>query len=302
MTPELREYAERWISTYDARRTREAYRVALGKLWSYWPQRLPRTTEAVLAASTGDIQAAAAAWSERKQPAARHWNLIMAAWSGFFSFLVSEGLRREPVVLKRRAVPNKPTREVPSTDEVQQVWAMLSHASLEALPRRELARVQHDRALFALLLVGGLRRCEVIALDVGDVTDDGDVILLNIRRSKRNKTRTVGLPGTGEDGERLRRILDDVRADRDAHEPLLLGPRGSRLGGRAAIDRLAHLFERATGKRYTPHCLRAWFATSALHRGTPIIVLAEQMGHSSIETTRGYDQLRHRVVAVGSLH
>lgn len=302
MNTEIANLAGRWIATYDNRYTRETYRAALAKLWEHWPAHMPRTLQAVVDATSADLQIAAAAWSEGKRPRPRTYNVTMAAWRTFYnSFLIGEGLRTREVHLKNRPRPNKPTREIPSAQDIAAVWAMLEDPALDRLAPALRHRVVIDRALFALLVAGGLRRFEVCALNVGDIDDRGEVIAAHVR-GKRGKERVVGLPGSGDDGERMRGILAAAIDGRDSAEPLLVGLTGQRLGLRGCVERLAFLFEEATGKRYTPHCMRAWYATRALRANVPITVVAEQLGHTSVTTTQGYDQLRHQIVAAGCLH
>ncbi|MBE1588318.1 tyrosine-type recombinase/integrase [Nonomuraea angiospora] len=97
----------------------------------------------------------------------------------------------------------------------------------------------------------------------------------------------------------LRQALTDwltTRADRkgaDTHAALFLNHRGARLSDRAARDIITG-FGAAVGlhddpaELFSPHVLRHTFATQLIRDGKDPILVAELLGHGSLDTTRRY--------------
>lgn len=56
----------------------------------------------------------------------------------------------------------------------------------------------------------------------------------------------------------------------------------------STINRRVSSLARLGGTHFTPHQMRHSFGTNLLRAGVPAIVVADQMAHSSLETTRGY--------------
>ena len=99
----------------------------------------------------------------------------------------------------------------------------------------------------------------------------------------------------------LRAWLDARPAHRgDADTPaLLLSRRGERIGVRALRYVVAELGQAAGlvvesghpdagASRVHPHTLRHTFATQLLRNGVDIVVVADLMGHATLDTTRAY--------------
>lgn len=132
-----------------------------------------------------------------------------------------------------------------------------------------------DRALLVLGFAGALRRSELVALDIGDVREDGKGLVVHLDRSKtdqRGAGHDVGLP-YGSDP-----LTCPVRAHRDwtAASGLEVGPlfwpinRHGHLGSRRLSDRAVALVVKRTAKAagydpvdYAAHSLRAGLATAA---------------------------------------
>lgn len=144
------------------------------------------------------------------------------------------------------------------------------------------------RVALALAAYAGLRCAEACSLTMADIDRHRGV--LTVRNGKGGRDRTVPLHPA------LVVVLDELHPRPGQR---LVPVRSKHVGAAAS----AHL--RRLGLPHTIHNLRATFATS-LARATNgnLVVVAEALGHESVQTTVGYvrlggsDQLRAAVAAM----
>ena len=145
-----------------------------------------------------------------------------------------------------------------------------------------------DRAVLVVGFVAGLRRSELVALDVDDV----DLVTRTVRcLGKGRKERIVPF------GRPAARALDAllVRA-RPALTPggpwLWCNHRGGRLTRQGAWKIVKAYADSADlGALVSPHTLRHSFATHLLDGGADVRVVQELLGHASVNTTQIYTQV-----------
>lgn len=210
---------------------------------------------------------------------------------------VWEGIRRACSAPPEQAAPLMPP----------ELWDVL-----DALPRRrawadrrresepDLAALR-DRALLLVGFVGALRRSELAAVQVEDLTEHPNGLVLSIPRSKTNQTGSkpelVVLP-RGRMAGRCPVIA--IRAWREAAEistgPLLrtvstgnqagesgLGAQGINRAVKTAVERIG-----LDPTRYSAHSMRAGFVTHAHLRGASDRAIAHQTRHRSLATLGMY--------------
>lgn len=160
-----------------------------------------------------------------------------------------------------------------------------------------------DAAIIAVGYGCGLRRSEIAGLDLGDYDQANEAI--KVRHGKGNKERLCYLPAGAVAA--LGAWLA-VRGDNPG--PLFRSiRRGDHIqaGGltdQAIYNILASRAEKAGVKSFTPHDLRRTFAGDLLEAGEDISTVQKAMGHSSVQTTAGYDRRdsRTRKRAASRLH
>jgi integrase len=150
------------------------------------------------------------------------------------------------------------------------------------------AGAARNAALLGLLYGGGLRRAEVVGLDLADY--DADTGALRVL-GKGNKQRVVFAPaGT-------RSALAAWLAVRGTGPGPLLFPVTK--GGVVIVRRMtpgaiAQVVERLAARakvvRFSPHDLRRTFVGDLLDAGADIVTVQAQAGHSSPTTTARYDR------------
>lgn len=94
----------------------------------------------------------------------------LSSVSGFFAFCQVRGdvvANPVPRGLPTRRERNRPRQGVPLVRRVRQLPRVLSPAEVDALT--VALRTHRDRAMVAAMVLGGLRRCEVLGLRLGDV-------------------------------------------------------------------------------------------------------------------------------------
>jgi integrase/recombinase XerD len=146
-----------------------------------------------------------------------------------------------------------------------------------------------DAAMVALLYGCGLRRSEIVAIDLVDLNNtDHSIRVLG----KGNKERMVYPPARA--WEMLNEWLQDARGP-------IPGPLFCRIrkGDSLTLDRLTdqavyYVIQRMlllTGiEHFTPHDLRGSFISYLLDQGEDIKTVADIVGHADIRTTAGYDR------------
>jgi integrase/recombinase XerC len=150
--------------------------------------------------------------------------------------------------------------------------------------------------MFELLYSSGLRRAELVALDVDDGRLDlrqGEVTVTG----KGARTRTV--PVGAKACEALRRWIDARRQlAAPGERALFVGGRGRRIGASVVGARLrAWAQRRGLKERVHPHMLRHSFATHMLQSSQDLRAVQELLGHASISTTQVYTHLDFQALA-----
>ena len=165
--------------------------------------------------------------------------------------------------------------------------------SLEETDVRRLLRTaerrgnQRDTAILVTLLGTGLRLAEVAALDLEDVAMSARTGIVTVRDGKGGRYRQVPL------NAQVRAALVTWLAVRSSSPPadfaLFIGPSGRRLTTRA-LDLVLRRLSADAGVAFSAHVLRHTAATRLVRSGIDLVLVADILGHSSLETTRAYSR------------
>jgi len=152
-----------------------------------------------------------------------------------------------------------------------------------------------DLAVFTLTLGCGLRRTEVITLDISDLNlSDRSVVI----KGKGDKEEIGYFSSRVKDS--LRRWIDDVRGDSPG--PLFCRIRKSgdvtlkRLTSQAVYYRLKFWLRSLGLPDYSPHNFRHAFGTRLLEMGYDISIVQNALRHSDISSTVIYDRRRKKSI------
>jgi site-specific recombinase XerD len=156
-----------------------------------------------------------------------------------------------------------------------------------------------DKALLAICFSAALRRSELVAIQVDDLTDTPDGIRLRIRRSKTD-AEGIGVDIAIPRGCRIcpvEMLKTYMTAAKIESGPVF---RPVRLGGKVSDqalkgDTVARIVKRYIKRlggldvaSFSAHSLRAGFITSAAEAGASIWKISEVSRHASVDVLRGY--------------
>lgn len=228
---------------------------------------------------------------------------------------------RKPSTIRRRmgsisVVHQLAGFESPTTDAaVQAVWKGIRRTQGTAPAKKKAARTKviaalvaplgtslgdmRDRALLLMGFAGALRRSELVALDVVDVSEDDEGLVVVLRRSKvdqEGQGETRGLPYGSRPATCPVRAwrswlaasgITDGAAFRAVTRHGLLSTK--RLSDRAVADMIKRRATQAgvTGD-FAGHSLRAGFATEAYAQGTAELAIMRHGRWRSTSVMRGY--------------
>ena len=209
--------------------------------------------------------------------------------SGFFAFLQARGdVAANPVPrgLPTRRERSRPRQGVPLVRATRRLPRVLSPAEVDALTAA--LRSHRDRAMVAAMVLGGLRRCEVLGLRLGDLHAAQRRVF--IAEGKAGRQRLIPVSG---------RFFAAVAAYLEAERPpgtgsdrvfvVLKGPRrGLPLSAKGMEEILVAARRRAGLEYATCHELRHTCLTRLREAGMALEAVQAQAGHASIESTRIY--------------
>jgi integrase len=182
------------------------------------------------------------------------------------------------LAIEQEVVATNPCRKVKKLlmDNVRTRY--LSVEEEEKLMESLTGRLSHLRPIIIVAIDAGLRRRELLSLEVEQVDFNLDVI--NVKRTKSGKGRTVPMT------PRVRETLKSLCEDGDGKYVFANSETGK------AITDVKHSFTsavRAAGiEDFTFHDLRHTFGTRLAASGADVVKIRELMGHASITTTMRY--------------
>ncbi len=214
----------------------------------------------------------------------------LSSVSGLFAFLLANetpGVRSNPVPRglatrreRARGHGGAPLLRTPRT-----LPRVLSIAEVNQL--RQALRSDRDRTMLDAMVLGGLRRSEVLGLRLGDIhVGDRRVFIAD---GKGGHQRLV--PMSPRFFASLGRYLDHERPDTDTDRVfvVLKQPRRGQPLGVDGLDEIMQGARRRAGLTHgSCHELRHTCFTRLREAGMPLEAIQAQAGHRSIESTRIY--------------
>ena len=235
------------------------------------------------------------AWVAHQHEQGLHPHTIHAGLSAlrsFYRYLMRMNLaQRNPAALVRNPKADKPLPTFLKQEEMNRL--------LDDTPFPDSFEGRRDHLMLLLLYWTGMRRAELVGLNVEDVDLKGGELKVT---GKRNKQRI--LPFGPEVREAIKNYLAEravlVADDSDDCRPrsgALLVHRPSRpktaTYRRILPDEVARTVRHylslvTTQRKRSPHVLRHTFATVMLNNGADLEAVKELLGHESLNTTEIY--------------
>ena len=203
----------------------------------------------------------------------------MSALKSYFKFLLkTKQIDRNPM-LKHKSLKTSKTIQVPfSSEEISEV--------LSALDQVQGFEGWRDRLMVELFYASGMRRSELIELEVDHINWERNTIKV---LGKRQKERIIPLiPSVVIT---LRHYLDQRSAlEIMGHVPFLfLSKKGVKIYENLVYRVINGYFRKVSKKvKCSPHILRHSFATHLLDEGADLNAVKELLGHSSLSSTQVY--------------
>lgn len=191
--------------------------------------------------------------------------------------------------LKREEQNQRDSLQILTQDEIKQLFKATNYSNSQ---QRICKR---DTVILVLLYSCGLRRNEVINLEIKDILFDKERIY--VRKGKNYKERYV--PINSYNLKLIEEYIYNYRTsfyNYKESENLLINYRGTPLLGQSLCNRLTKIVEATNNqqliiKNPTPHILRHSIATHLLEKGANIETISEFLGHTSLESTQIYTHL-----------
>ncbi|MGW7367059.1 tyrosine-type recombinase/integrase [Streptomyces sp. NPDC054841] len=221
----------------------------------------------------------------------------LASVSGLFGYLMTRddlAIERNPVptgLANRRRSGNRgsPLLRTPRTlprvlgpREVEEVLGALN--------------TRRDRAMVLAMLLGGLRRCEVLGLRLGDLSPGERRVFISEGKGGHQRLIPISSQFFTAVGEYLDRERPAV--DHDRLFVVLRGPTRGQPFSSDGLDEILDGVRKRTGlPRLTCHQLRHTCLTRLREAGMALEAVQAQAGHRSIESTRVYIHLANSWLA-----
>jgi integrase/recombinase XerD len=244
-------------------------------------QRSPRHGERVVRLEDGEAGLAARTIARR-----------LSSVRGLYAYLCARGdagVARNPVptgLAARRSSARRGKAGPPLIRTPRTLPRVLAPAEVDALLRA--LRTYRDRAMVGAMLLGGLRRCEVIGLRLEDVNAGERRVFVAEGKGGRQRVVPVSARFFASLGDYLKHERP-AEATTPQLFVVLKGPRrGEPLSAAGLEEILAGARGRAGVAKATCHQLRHTCFTRLREAGMKLEAIQAQAGHASIDSTRIY--------------
>ncbi|MEU6375468.1 tyrosine-type recombinase/integrase [Streptomyces sp. NPDC046909] len=215
----------------------------------------------------------------------------LASISGLFGYLMT----RDDLAIDRNPVPTglanrrrSGTRGAPLLRTPRTLPRVLGPGEVDAV--LGTVNTARDRAMILAMLLGGLRRCEVLGLKLGDLSPGERRVFISEGKGGHQRLIPVSAQFFTAVGDYLDRERPPV--DHDRLFVVLRGPTRGRPFSADGLDEILDGVRKRTGlPKLTCHQLRHTCLTRLREAGMALEAVQAQAGHRSIESTRLYIHL-----------
>ncbi len=209
----------------------------------------------------------------------RSVNRKVTSLKSYYKFLLKVGDISTNPLARHKALKTPKKVEIPfSQAEMREL--------LDSIPFEDDFEGVRDRLIIELFYATGIRRSELINLELSDLDLSGQTIRV---MGKRNKERIIPLlPG-------MVSHLEQYLSLREAQLPpggtpaVFLTSRGNKIYETLVYRIINGYFSKVSSKvKKSPHILRHTFATHMLNQGADLNSVKELLGHSSLASTQVY--------------
>jgi integrase/recombinase XerD len=160
-----------------------------------------------------------------------------------------------------------------------------------AVPDLSLAMGVRDRAMMEVFYSTGIRRAELVHLNLYDIDRERGVMMVREGKGKKDRVVPVGARALAWIDKYLADVRPDLAGGAD-DGTLFLSAYGQPLG----VERLAEIVREAVndsgiGKRGSCHMFRHTMATLMLENGADIRFIQAMLGHADLKSTEIYTQV-----------
>ncbi|MDD4318992.1 MAG: tyrosine-type recombinase/integrase [Candidatus Peribacteraceae bacterium] len=276
LPPDLADYVHPFLVQLDSLKTRDDYRSELKLFATWFGNQLQQVTSLDLIAYRKTLE-------ERGLKSATIHKKLSVLRS-FFTFVAQAfGLSNPSLCVRLPKVTDESTKAVLSLQEVGRLLAAVD-------PRTDLGR--RDLAILGLLLVNGLRTCEVSRASIGDIHEVEGFTVLRVH----GKGEKIADAKLREDVHGAIRAYLETRQDFCSEDPLFLavGNLGrGRISAKTVQARVRHYLRLASIQKpnLTAHSLRHTCAVLTLSIGKADLVQVQRLlRHSDPKVTMRYVQ------------
>jgi site-specific recombinase XerD len=211
----------------------------------------------------------------KKSTVASYWTNL----NSFFEWLRIKGyIKQNPFAELRYPTPQYEDKKFLKKEEIEKILtAIITHSATLFIQKRNLV-------LFYLLLFCGLRREEMLLLQVRDIDMERKLLTVRSETSKVRRTRYIPLHS-----QLIMCIKDYMHERKDKTTPYLLV--SANRDDRLSFDGLKHLvtvLRKWSGVRFHVHQFRHTFAVNFLKSSNNIAKLKQLLGHKDISMTVQY--------------
>lgn len=212
----------------------------------------------------------------KKSTIASYWHKL----SSFFEWLErNKHIQRNPLKQMKCPTPQYEEKQFLTRNEVEKIFtAIYQHHN------NDLLILKRNVALFTILLFCGLRKGELLSLQIRDVDMEGKVVTVRSEYSKSGTGRKVPL------NVQVSTVLRDYLRERKKYtsQYLFVSSKGDRQLSYEGLNHLVMRLNIASNIRFHVHQFRHTFAINFLKQSNNIFKLKELLGHKDISMTAVY--------------
>ena len=207
----------------------------------------------------------------------RSVNRKLSALRSYFNFMMKTGLITQNPMAEHRSLKEPKKVQVPFTEK--EVENALNYFNND----QDFESVR-NKLVIEMLYLTGMRRAELIGLQLNDVDTDGGVVKV---LGKRNKERIIPLLNSVTPS--IQTYLNLRKAIKPDVTNFFITKNGKPLYQSLVYTIVKNAFDGVTTKlKKSPHILRHSFATHLLNKGADLNSVKELLGHASLASTQVY--------------